>query len=292
METDMGGLISTADLAARLGDPNLRIFDSTTYLRPNPGGGFTVENGAKGYAERGHIPGAALIDLQNDLCDASSPLRFTMPSAADFARRAGAKGIGDGFDVVVYCDGDIWWSTRVWWMLRAAGFDRAFVLDGGLKKWIAEGRPLETTPRAHPPARLTPKPRDGLLVGKDAVIAALDGGDAIVVNCLRPEQHAGTSPVHYGRPGRIAGSVNVPAAALFAADNTFLPPDELAAKFAARGIVPGKRVVAYCGGGIAATGDAFALVALLGRDGVGVYDASLQEWAVDSTLPMATGEAA
>ncbi|MCW5746922.1 MAG: sulfurtransferase [Alphaproteobacteria bacterium] len=285
----MGGLISTSDLAARLGDPGrLRVFDCTTFLRPRPEGGFTIETGLRLYQERGHVPGAALLDLQADLSDTGNRLRFTAPAPDALARAFAAKGVGDDSDVVLYCDGDIWWSTRVWWLLRSIGFDRAAVLDGGLRKWMAENRPLEVTPRSYAPATLTARPRPGAFVDKQGVLAALADRQAVVVNCLRPEQHDGTSPVHYGRPGHITGSVNIAAAALFNADNTFKSPTELAPLFDSRGAGPGKRVVAYCGGGIAATGDAFALTALLGRDDVTVYDNSLQEWAIDASLPMST----
>ncbi len=286
----MGGLISTAELAARLGGATPpRIFDCTTFLRPRPEGGFSIETGRRLYDERGHIPGAALLDLQADLSDPASPLRFTAPAPEALAKAFAAKGVGDESDVVLYCDGDIWWATRVWWLLWSIGFDRAAVLDGGLKKWLAEGRAMETTTRTHAPAALTARPRPGAFVDKNGVLAALDDGGAVVVNCLRAEQHDGTSPIHYGRPGHIAGSVNVPAAALFNPDNTFKSPAELAALFEARHVAPGKRVLAYCGGGIAATGDAFALTALLGRGDVTVYDNSLQEWAIDPKLPMSAG---
>lgn len=284
----MGGLISTSQLADRLLEPALRLFDCTTFLRPRPEGGFTVENGQRLYTERGHIPGAVLLDLQADLSDQASRLRFTALPPEALARAFADKGVGENCDVVLYCDGDIWWATRVWWLLRAIGFDRAAVLDGGLKKWMAEGRPLETKPRSYAPATLTPRPRPELFVDKQGVLAALADRDSAVVNCLRPEQHDGTSPIHYGRPGHITGSVSVPAMALFNADNTFRSPAELAAIFDSRGVAPGKRIVAYCGGGIAATGDAFALTALLGRNDVTVYDNSLQEWAADPALPMST----
>ena len=286
----MAGLISTVALSARLdAAPGLRIFDCTTFLRPRPEGGFSIETGHRLYQERGHIPGAALLDLLADLSDSASRLRFTAPGSEALTRAFAAKGIGDDSEVVLYCDGDIWWATRVWWLLWSIGFDRAAVLDGGLKKWMAEGRPLETTPRSWPAANLTPRPRAGAFIDKEGVLAALADDGAVVINCLRPEQHDGTSPVHYGRPGHIAGSVNVPAAALFNPDNTFKSADELAALFEARQAGPGKRVVAYCGGGIAATGDAFALTALLGRSDVTVYDNSLQEWAADPKLPMRAG---
>jgi thiosulfate/3-mercaptopyruvate sulfurtransferase len=288
----MNGLISTSALAARLDTPGaLRLYDCTTFLRPRPEGGFNIESGQRLYAERGHIPGAALLDLQTDLSDPTSKLRFTVPPPEALARAFAAKGIGDGSEVVLYCDGDIWWSTRVWWLLHAIGFDRAAVLDGGLKKWQAEGRPMERTPRAYAAATLTPRPRPAVFVDKQGVLAALADRDSIVVNCLRPEQHDGSSPIHYGRPGHITGSVNVAAASLFNPDNTFKTPGELAALFEARNVSAGRRVVAYCGGGIAATGDAFALTALLGRGNVTVYDNSLQEWAIDPSLPMSVGPA-
>jgi thiosulfate/3-mercaptopyruvate sulfurtransferase len=282
----MEPLITTDELARRLGEPVLRIFDCTTFLHPEPGGRMRVETGRATYAEKGHVPGAALIELQPDLSDAASKLRFTMPAPEAMARMAGAKGIGDGSEVVLYCNGTQWWATRVWWQLRAIGFDRARILDGGFRKWTAEGRPVEHAAHAYPPATLTARPRPGLMVGKDEVLASLDDSRCVVVNCLTEEQHRGIGGAHYGRPGHITGSVSLPAASLFAADGTFRDTATLRAMFAGRGIEAPRRVIAYCGGGIAATGDAFALVALLGHGDVAVYDASLQEWATDPVLPM------
>lgn len=285
----MDPLITTGELAQRLGDRALRIFDCTTFLHPEPGGRMRVETGRAAYVEKGHIPGAALIELQQDLSDPASKLRFTMPAPDALARMAGAKGIGDDSEVVLYCNGTQWWATRVWWMLRAIGFDRARILDGGFKKWIAEGRLVEHDVRTNPPATLTAKPRAGLMVGKDAVLTALDRSSAIVVNCLTEDQHRGTGGAHYGRPGRITGSVSLPAASLFEADGRFRDKAALRAMFAERGMDGTRPVIAYCGGGIAATGDAFALTALLGHADVAVYDASLQEWAADPSLPMSVG---
>jgi thiosulfate/3-mercaptopyruvate sulfurtransferase len=286
-------LISTAELSARLGEEKLRIFDCTTFLHPLPEAGqFRVETGQKAYNEVGHIPGAALIELQEDLSDPTSGLRFTALAPAALVRAFKAKGVGNGNDVVLYAGGDQWWATRVWWLLRTIGFDSAAVLDGGLKKWRAEGRPLSTAATAYPAAAsLTLNERRGLLTGKDGVLQALESDRAAVVDCLREELHKGTAPYHYGRPGHITGSVSVPAAALFAPDGSFKPVAELRALFAARGIEAGsdRQVVTYCGGGIAATGDAFALTALLGHEHVTVYDNSLQEWAADSRLPMSVG---
>ena len=289
----MGPLISTAELAARLGEENLRIFDCTTFLHPLPETGrFRVENGRKAYNEVGHIPGAALIELQEDLSDPRSGLRFTTLAPAALVSAFKAKGVGDDSGVVLYAGGDQVWATRVWWLLRTIGFDRAAVLDGGLKKWRTEGHPLSTETSTYPAAAiLSLNERLGLFTSKDGVLQALASSTAVVVNCLDEERHKGTSRYHYGRPGHITGSINVPAAELFASDRTFKPAAELRALFAAQGIEPGSacQVVTYCGGGIAATADAFALTALLSHAHVRVYDNSLQEWAADPSLPMSVG---
>jgi thiosulfate/3-mercaptopyruvate sulfurtransferase len=286
-------LISTAELSARLGEEKLRIFDCTTFLHPLPEAGqFRVETGRKAYEEVGHIPGAALIELQEELSDNTSGLRFTALAPATLVGAFKAKGVGDDSDVVLYAGGDQWWATRVWWLLRTIGFDRAAVLDGGLKKWRAEGRPLTPATTVYPAAEsLTLNERPGLLTDRDGVLQALESTTAVVVNCLREELHKGVAPYHYGRPGHITGSVSVPATALFTTDGIFKPAGELRALFAARGIGPGsdRQVITYCGGGIAATGDAFALTALLEHEHVSVYDNSLQEWAADLSLPMSSG---
>ena len=132
--------------------------------------------------------------------------------------------MGDDNDVVLYAGGDQWWATRVWWLLRTIGFDRAAVLDGGFKKWRAEGRALSTATTIYAAApSLTLDERRGLFTGRDSVVQALESSTAVVVNCLREELHKGTAGYHYGRPGHITGSVNVPATALFAPDGTFKP---------------------------------------------------------------------
>src|SRR4051794_14249606 len=165
-------LLSTEELARRLGAPGLRIFDCTTYLRPNPAGGYNAESGRANY-DKGHIPGAAFIDLGGDLSDPTSRFRFTLPSLDELARAFAAKGVGHGSYVVLYSDATPTWATRIWWMLRAVGFDDAAVLDGGLDKWKAEGRALSTQPTTHPAATLTLRARPEIFVGKDAIRTAI-----------------------------------------------------------------------------------------------------------------------
>lgn len=284
----MNPVISTAELAAALGASDLRVYDCTTFLHWTDGK-VRIESGRSRYFNPGHIPGAALIELQPDLCDNTSALRFTMPSHAALAQAFAAKGIGAESRVVLYAGGDFWWASRVWWMLRAIGFDRAAILEGGLKKWVAEGRPLATEATIYAPGHLQARPRPEVFVDKDEVLKALGDGGTVILNCLREEFHRGSAANNYGRPGRIPGSINIPAASVLRADGTFRPRAELEALFTQRGVTADKRVLAYCGGGIAATGDAFALTALLGRGNVAVYDASMQEWANDPSAPMETG---
>jgi thiosulfate/3-mercaptopyruvate sulfurtransferase len=282
-------IVSTEWLAAKLGDPALRIFDCTTYLLYETGTGrpYRVGSGRPDY-EAGHVPGSAFLDLQGELSDTASRFNFTMPGPDDLAARFAAKGIGRGTRVVLYARTSLQWATRVWWMLRAIGFDDAAVLDGGFDKWTAEGRPTETAETRYPPATLTAQPRPGLLIGKAEVQAAIGDAGACTINALAPDLHRGENP-RYGRPGRIPGSVNVPAAALLDPEAlTIRPPAEVAASFAAVGADPAKRILLYCGGGIAATLDAF-LLHQLGYCDIAVYDASMSEWAKDEALPIEQG---
>ncbi len=282
-------IVSTAWLAANLGDPNLRIFDCTTYLLYETGTGrpYSIKSGREDY-DAGHIPGAGFLDLQGELSDRSSRFNFTMPAPDDLAARLAARGIGDGTRVVLYSRKTPQWATRVWWMMRAIGFDNAAILDGGIDTWMAEGRAIATAETRYAPATLRAKPRPGLFVGRDEMLAAIGDGGTCSINALAPDLHSGENP-RYGRPGRIPGSVNLPAASLFEAGSFKLKaPDQVAAAFAAIGADKAKRKLIYCGGGIAATLDAFLLYQL-GHEDIAVYDASMNEWAKDESLPMEVG---
>jgi thiosulfate/3-mercaptopyruvate sulfurtransferase len=281
-------LISTDDLARRMGAPALRIFDCTTYLRPGPDGRYIAESGRANY-DKGHIPGAAFLDLQAELSDSRSKLRFTLPPLDALTKAFAGKGIGHGTSVVLYSHASPIWSSRVWWMLRAIGFDDVAILDGGLDKWKAENRPLSIEPTIYPLVTLTLRGRPEIFVDKTAIKEAIGAPDTLTLNALSHDQHKGTGGVAYGRAGRIAGSSCVPAASLIGADKTLKPIGELRAAFEGVGAAADKRLLVYCGGGIAATLDAFVLTALLGHRSVSVYDNSMQEWSNDPSLPMETG---
>lgn len=284
---DARGLVSTAWLADNLADPDLRVFDVTVHLRPATPGPYQVESGRADY-EAGHIPGAAFLDLARDLSDPDAPTTFTMPSLGRLARALGAAGVKRGARVVAYATTTPMWATRLWWMLRASGFDDVAVLDGGLAKWRAEGRAVETGARSYPPADLSLVARPGAWADREAVLEAVGDGAVCTINALSPSVHSGESAMNYGRKGHITGSRNVPYAALLNADGTYRNDAELRALFDAVGAFERPRVICYCGGGISATMDALALTRL-GHPSVAVYDGSMSEWTRDPSLPMETG---
>jgi len=284
-------LISTEQLAAALGRADVRIYDCTTYLEPPPPGSddpYVAVAGLKTF-EEAHIPGAGFLDLQGEFSDATTRLRFMMPPPAQLEAAFGRHGLGTGVRVVLYSIGSPMWATRFWWMLKSLGFDAAAILDGGFDKWKAEGRPTEAGPaRGYPPARFAARPRPGFFVDKRVVLAATGDPATVVVNALGPQFHRGQEPGRYGRPGRVPGSVNIPAATLLnPATKSFASLADAQAAFAAQGITRDKRVIAYCGGGIAATVDLFVLHQL-GYDHLTLYDASMGEWARDPSLPIET----
>lgn len=281
-------LVSTGWLAARLDDPAVRVFDCTTHLVPDPKATYQVVPGRADF-EAAHIPGAQFIDLQADLSDRGQRLRFMRQAPEDFAAAMRRFGVNGDTRVILYSTANFWWASRVWWLLRSFGHDNAAVLDGGMQKWQREGRPVETGPApARPPGDFTVREVRDVMADKAEVLAAIGDPGVCTLNALAPAQHSGTGGNAYGRPGRIAGSVNLPAAHLLDPEtNTLLPAERLRARFGDVGALD-RRVITYCGGGIAASADALALV-MLGHANVRLYDASLSEWAVDPALPMETG---
>jgi thiosulfate/3-mercaptopyruvate sulfurtransferase len=284
-------LISTQALAEALGRPELRVYDCTTYLDPAPAGSdepYVARPGRASF-EAAHIPGADFLDLQGAFSDPATRLRFMMPSTVMLEAAFARHGIGAGTRVVLYSIGTMMWATRFWWMLKSLGFDGAAVLDGGFDKWQAEGRPTESgPPRGYAPARFQAAPRPGFFVDSKAVREAIGRRDTVTVNALGPQFHKGLEPSRYGRPGRVPGSVNVPAASLVdATDKGFTTLADAKAKFEAQGVSPEKQVIAYCGGGISATIDLF-LLHQLGYGRLTLYDGSMGEWARDPSLPIET----
>ena len=297
-----GALISTQALADRLdrevrhpqardgdsdgGPGRLRLFDATVHLRPNKSGPYAVESGRADYLA-GHIPTAAFVDLAGELSDARSGLNFTLPATSQLEAALSAAGLSNGDDCVVYSATSPMWATRLWWMLKGLGFE-ATVLDGGLARWRAEGRPMATGVERYAPEQFRARAQPRRWADRAEVLGAIGDGQVCTLNALRAAVHAGSDALSYGRKGHIQGSVNLPYAQLIRPDGRFKPVAELRAEFAASGALARSRVICYCGGGIGATMNALAL-GLIGHPDVAVYDGSLAEWARDPSLPMEIG---
>lgn len=287
-------LIETDWLHAHLHNPELRVLDCTVYL-PNYFDASAAQKieiiSGRDHWEQGHIPGSAFADIIHELSDQQNKrFMFAIPSAEAFAAAMMRYGVGEGTRVVLYDDMLNIWAARVWWLLRAFGFNNAAVLNGGWKKWAAEDRPISTAPSSYPPAQFIARPCPERIASKEEVVAAIGNGSTCLVTALDPEEYAGRGPVRYGRPGHIPSSVNLPFLGVVdPATSLYLPPDQLQALAVQSGATSKERVICYCGGAIAASSTAFAL-SLLGIENVALYDGSLTEWAADPALPLVIGE--
>jgi thiosulfate/3-mercaptopyruvate sulfurtransferase len=281
-------LVSGDWLNQHLWHPALRLFDCSQVMQKRGDGSFGFVPALADFAA-GHIPGSNFVDVATQLSDRNNPLPLMMPDTASLAAAVQALGVGDDSAVVLYDRGNHAWAARVWWMLRANGFDNAAVLDGGWQHWVARGRPQARDARPYEPAAgLTLQLRPGLMVDKQVVLAALDDPDTLLLHSLPLPMFTG-EVVPYARPGRIKGSQNLYCESLLDPESKcFHPPQRLRDLVGATRAMEAERVIAYCGGGIAASSNALALT-LLGLGGVAVYDASLSEWAADPGLPMESG---
>ncbi|WP_030709778.1 sulfurtransferase [Streptomyces sp. NRRL F-2580] len=272
-----GALVGAQWLGGRLGTGGLVVLDASV--------------GAHRGAER-RIPGARPFDLDGALSDHDAPAPHTMPGPEAFTEAVRALGVDDSDFVVVYDGAGIYSSARAWWMLRAMGFDRVAVLDGGLPAWTAAGLPVEATGPAYdgPRGSFTARPRPGLLVGSGTVAAALADPAAAVVDARTRGRFAGTDPEPRPglRGGHMPGAVNLPFGELQDPDGLMRPAGELRTAFEE---VAGGRERLYfsCGSGVTAC--VLALAAeLAGYEDLAVYDGSWSEWGVPSPLrPVATG---
>ncbi|MDH6545242.1 sulfurtransferase [Streptomyces sp. SPB4] len=276
-DAPFGPLVGAEWLAERIGRPGLVLFDASV----------GAHRGAPA-----RIPGARPFDLDGALSDHAAAAPHTMPAAAEFADAMRSLGLDDTDTVVVYDGAGIYSSARAWWMLRAMGFDRAAVLDGGLPAWTAAGLPVEDAPAAYggPRGSFTARPRPGLLVDAAAVSAALADPGAVVLDARTRERFEGTAPEPRPglRGGHMPGAVNLPFGRLQDPQGLMLPPDGLRAAFEA--VTVGKERLRFsCGSGVTAC--VLALGATLaGYRDTAVYDGSWSEWGLPSPdRPVASG---
>ncbi|MGX5682414.1 sulfurtransferase [Schumannella luteola] len=282
--------VSTQWLADHLGADGLVVLDATVlpYTQPNGRPGYL--GGHESYIVNGHVPGAVFADVIEELSDPTGPYPFTRPDAERFAAAAGALGVDNETTVVVYDAVVGQWASRVWWLFRAFGYDRVAVLDGGLDKWVAEGRPVDIGHVEPTPRVFVAEPREQLWASKSEVAAIVAGDAPGALVCGIPAKEFSGEAGNRPRKGHIPGSVSVPAGQLVDREsNAIAPTERLTALLGP--VLNEERVVTYCNGGIAAAADALALT-LLGHRNVAIYDESLNEWAADADAPLVTTVAA
>ena len=267
--------VSTEWLAAHLGEPDLRVVDATNYL-PH------LKRNAHVEYRQAHIPGAVFFPI-DEIADTSSPLPHMLPTPDAFAKAMGTLGIGVGDRVIVYGGKGMSASARVWWTFRVFGHDRVAVLDGGLARWRAEGRPVEAGEKAAAPRSFTAHFRPELVRDLGQVRDNLERPREQLVDARSAGRFAGTEaePRAGLRGGHIPGSLNLPYETLYRPDGTLLPPDALRSALLAAGVDLDRAVTTTCGSGVTASVLALALH-LVGHPRVAVYDGSWTEWAGSS----------
>lgn len=280
-------LISAGELHRSIADPDLRVFDCAVYLYPQGQGGYKIESGREQYAA-GHIPGAGFIDLVADWADTQSELRFTLPSAGALQDAIGKSGIAPDQRVVLYSNGHLMWATRAWWLLKYAGHKNIAILNGNLGAWRTAGYALESGESVYPQTSFSAAHQPHHFVDTAQVEAGMHGA-VCTINSLSRALYEGTGDFFYERRGHIPGSKLVYFDTLL--DNEhFLPADQLRQVLNESDMLSAEKVITYCGGGIAATLDAFACV-LCGQEQVAVYDGSMSEWVSDPDRPLTEGAA-
>lgn len=282
-----GPLVETEWLAAHLNHPQLRVVDMRGTVLPPTAPKPHYFARPEDYAA-GHLPGAVYIDWTKDIIDLDDPVPAQIAPPEKIARILGERGIGDDSIVVAYDDWFSMYAGRLLWVLRYYGFENARILNGGMIKWQAEGRPITTALPNHSPALFTPRPQPELRKNADQIMAALNNDTLLIDARSKKEYHGEESRAVRG--GHIPGALNVFYQELLSGPHqTYASPEELREHFAAAGIdldsLDDREVVAYCNGGVSATPAAMALEIATGRR-VAIYDGSWNEWGNDEGKPL------
>lgn len=274
----MDDLVSTEWLAAEMEACDLRIVDASAHLP-------AAARNARAEYEAAHIPGAVFMDLA-ELVDTNASIENTLPGAEKFSSRMQALGLGDGSRIVLYDDSDVKTSARAWFMLKLFGAQHVAILDGGLKKWKAEGRPVESGTRQLRHRHFTAWSDPARVRCKEQVLANIGGGREQIVDARGSGRWSGAEadPRPNIARGHIPGSLNVPYSALYQPDGTFKDKTGIRAAFEDAGVNLSRPVVTSCGSGVTACVLLFGLH-LIGKHDTALYDGSWTEWGADPATP-------
>jgi thiosulfate/3-mercaptopyruvate sulfurtransferase len=279
----MGPLVTTEWLAEKLGTPDLVVFDATKYLPNEPKDGRTE-------FLRAHIQGARFFDIDH-IADPDTDLPHMVPTPGRFAKLMAAAGVSNASQVVFYDQKGLASAARGWWMMGLFGHDNAAVLDGGLPKWLKEGRPThDGEPEPHTPGYFRPDYRAGQLRGVGDIRRNILTGVELVIDARAAGRFTGAAPEPREgmRSGHIPGSVSVPYTELLHPDGTFKPAGALRARFEAAGIDGTQPLVTSCGSGVTACILTLGL-RLAGFPEGAVYDGSWTEWGGRADTPIEAG---
>ena len=274
-----GALVSTEWLAGHLGHPRLRVVDGSWHMPQQA-------RDARAEFVAAHLPGAAFFDI-DAIADRTTSLPHMLPPSAQFAGQVGDLGVGADDLVVVYDSRGVVSAARVWWTFRAMGHARVAVLDGGLPKWRAEGRPVESGQSSARARRFKARMRPALVRSLDQMRDNLQTGREQVLDARSHGRFAGTEPEPRAglRGGHIPESLNLPYEALYRPNGTLLPPEELRRRFHAAGLDLERPVTTTCGSGVTASVLALGLH-VAGHGAVAVYDGSWSEWGGRDDTPI------
>ena len=278
-------IVSTEWLNAHLGSPDIAIIDASWHLP-------TAKRDTKAEFAAGHIPGAQVFDI-DAISDTASNLPHMLPSPEKFSSIVRKLGIGDGKKVIAYDAAGLFSAARAWWMFKVFGHEDVVVLDGGLPKWMAEGRPLEDGPALKPQERhFTARYRRMMVRDQSDVAAALKSGAAQIADARSGTRFRGeeVEPRPGVRAGHMPGARNLHYASLLNPDGTLKSPSEIEAAFRAAGVDLSRPVITSCGSGITAAILSLGLTLAGVRDHA-LYDGSWTEWGGNPDAPIATGPA-